>query len=148
MVSSLMHDWHDKCLTVPIFQSASLHATKSKQLSADHCHRPDFDLLYYRRPMSLAGDGPLMVDDINAQTWWCPESSVLCQLCSDVWLWLPSLAHVWQVQMYDGHHHTTCSPELIRQDDILTAYICQKLTTTEHCAFEVPVRSQRGIGVD
>ncbi len=84
MVSSLMHDWHDKCLTVPIFQSASLHATKSKQLSADHCHRPDFDLLYYRRPMSLAGDGPLMVDDINAQTWWCPESSVLCQLCSDV----------------------------------------------------------------
>ncbi len=84
MVSSLMHDWHDKCLTVPILQSASLHPIKSKQLRADHCHRPDFDLLYYRRPMSLAGDGPLVVDGINAQTWWCPKSSVLCQLCSDV----------------------------------------------------------------
>ncbi len=73
MVSSLMHDWHDKCLTVPILQSASLHPIKSKQLRADHCHRPDFDLLYYRRPMSLAGDGPLVVDGINAQTWWCPK---------------------------------------------------------------------------
>ena len=84
MVSSLMHDWHDKCLTVPILQSASLHPTKSKQLSTDHCHRPDFDLLYYHRPMSLAGDGPLVVIGINAQTWWSPTSSVLCQVCSDI----------------------------------------------------------------
>ncbi len=84
MVSSLMHDWHDKCLTVPILQSASLHPIKSKQLSADHCHRPDFDLLYYRRPMSLAGDGPLVLHGINAQTWWSPKSSVICQVCSDI----------------------------------------------------------------
>ncbi|DBA98241.1 TPA: hypothetical protein ACH3X1_001165 [Trebouxia sp. C0004] len=84
MVSSLMRDWHDKCLTVPILQSASLHPTRSKQVNADHCCRPDFDLLYYHRPMSLAGDGPLVIDGIDAQTWWCPKSSVLCQLCSVV----------------------------------------------------------------
>ncbi len=84
MVSSLMRDWHDKCLTVPILQSASLHPTRLKQVSADHCHRSDFDLPYYHRPMSLADDGPLVIDSIDAQTWWCPKSSVLCQLCSDV----------------------------------------------------------------
>lgn len=84
MVSSLMRDWHDKCLTVPILQSASLHPTRLKQVSADHCHRPNFDLLYYRRPMSLAGDGPLVVHGVNAQTWWSPKSSVLCQVCSDI----------------------------------------------------------------
>ncbi len=82
IVASLMHDWHDKCLPAPGIQAMVSHPHRQIQSVVTHCHRPEFDLPYYRLPVSVSDDGPLRVPGLDAESWWCPRCSALCQLCS------------------------------------------------------------------